>query len=267
MRCPPFEKFVLGNASWYAYINEHATPTRQCQPATSRAVSARHESVATDETRYEAAHLDNGMTKKGKKADKSSATDGSAATAAAVSIETLKAGDGANVPKPGVEVTVHYTGSLVADGSIFDSSRAKRMPFVFTLGAGGVIKGWDMGVAQMSLGQRAKLTIAASAGYGAAGCVDKINASGTGVIPPNADLCFDVELLDIGHKQGVVHSTRQLEHCRGPSPLHAMKASGRRSATQLRRLYRPDSAGRSCQVPGHSRLVDGLQAGQVRHGR
>ncbi len=114
-----------------------------------------------------------------------------------VAVETLAEGDGKTIPKPGDDVTVHYVGTLVSDGSMFDSSREKKKPFTFKLGVGAVIKGWDLGVAQMSLGQRARFTIAAHAAYGAAGCTDKANASGTGVIPPNADLIFDVELLDV----------------------------------------------------------------------
>jgi FK506-binding protein 1 len=138
------------------------------------------------------------MGKKGKQAGDTSTT-----SKEAVSLETLTPGDGQTFPAPGDDVTVHYVGALISDGSVFDSSRKKQIPFVFKLGAGAVIKGWDLGVAQMSLGQRAKLTIAAHAAYGKAGCIDKVNASGTGVIPPNADLSFDVELLDINHRASV----------------------------------------------------------------
>ena len=141
-----------------------------------------------------------GNKKKGKSAPQATAVG---VSADAISIVTTVAGDGASIPMDGDEVTVHYVGSLVSDGSMFDSSRKKKMPFVFKLGSGAVIKGWDMGVAQMSLGQRVKLKISSPAAYGAAGCTDKVNASGTGVIPPNADLLFDVELLDINHKKSV----------------------------------------------------------------
>jgi len=117
--------------------------------------------------------------------------------ASAVTLETSVAGDGTAVPRRGDAVTVHYVGTLVSDGAMFDSSRDKKTPFTFKLGGGGVIKGWNLGIAQMSLGQRATLSIPAELGYGAAGCEDKAHASGTGVIPPNADLSFDVEVLDI----------------------------------------------------------------------
>jgi FK506-binding protein 1 len=133
-----------------------------------------------------------------------------AARAPPVSLETLTPGDGKTKPKPGDSVTVHYVGTLVSDGSMFDSSREKKTPFSFKLGGGGVIKGWDLGIAQLTLGQRAKLTVAADAAYGAAGCVDKKNASGTGVIPPNADLCFDVELLDINYTAVLARFERTL---------------------------------------------------------
>ena len=137
-----------------------------------------------------------GGNKKGKSSGKASKSPAEPSTPP-VTIETLTQGDSNNRPKSGDAVTVHYVGSLVSDGSVFDSSRAKKVPFSFLLGSDGVIRGWNLGVAQMCLNQRSKLTIAAHAAYGEKGCEDKSKASGTGVIPPNADLIFDVELLDI----------------------------------------------------------------------
>ena len=134
----------------------------------------------------------------GKKKTKAPPPDSTAApdsAAALVTLETLTAGDGTTVPKLGDACTVHYEGTLLSDGTMFDSSRVKKVPFTFKLGGGGVIKGYDRGVSQMSVGQRAKLTIPSHAAYGSVGAVDKQNASGTGIIPPDADLNFDVELL------------------------------------------------------------------------
>jgi len=103
-----------------------------------------------------------------------------------VEVETLKPGDGVSFPKTGQKVQVHYTGTLT-DGKKFDSSRDRNKPFEFVIGAGQVIRGWDEGVAQMSIGQRAKLTCSPDYAYGAKGY--------PGIIPPNSVLVFDVELL------------------------------------------------------------------------
>lgn len=92
----------------------------------------------------------------------------------------------------GQSVTVHYTGWLYQDGqqgSKFDSSKDRRDPFVFSLGAGMVIRGWDEGVAGMRVGGTRVLIIPSALGYGARGA--------GGVIPPNATLKFEVELLSV----------------------------------------------------------------------
>ena len=96
-------------------------------------------------------------------------------------------GDGAEA-RAGDTVSVHYSGWLT-DGSPFDSSRDRGTPLTFQLGAGRVIAGWDEGVAGMKVGGSRKLIIPAQLGYGARGAPP--------VIPPNATLVFDVELLSI----------------------------------------------------------------------
>lgn len=114
-------------------------------------------------------------------------TEGTAAPVTELKIEDIKVGTGAEAVA-GKMVTVHYTGWLT-DGTKFDSSVDRNQPFQFQLGAGMVIPGWDQGVAGMKVGGKRKLTIPPDLGYGAAGA--------GGVIPPNATLVFDVELLGV----------------------------------------------------------------------
>lgn len=105
--------------------------------------------------------------------------------------EETAPGTGA-VAQAGQNVTVHYTGWLFNDGvqgAKFDSSKDRNDPFVFSLGAGMVIRGWDEGVAGMKIGGTRVLIIPAALGYGARGA--------GGVIPPNATLKFEVELLGL----------------------------------------------------------------------
>ena len=112
-------------------------------------------------------------------------------TASGLQYEDTKVGEGAEAVK-GQSVTVHYTGWLYNDGvqgAKFDSSKDRNDPFVFSLGAGMVIKGWDEGVQGMQVGGTRLLVIPPQLGYGARGA--------GGVIPPNATLMFEVELLAV----------------------------------------------------------------------
>lgn len=113
-------------------------------------------------------------------------------TASGLQYEDISAGTGATATA-GQRVRVHYTGWLYTDGvkgTKFDSSKDRGDPFVFQLGAGMVIRGWDEGVAGMQVGGVRTLVIPPALGYGARGA--------GGVIPPNATLMFDVELLGLG---------------------------------------------------------------------
>lgn len=113
-------------------------------------------------------------------------------TASGLQYEDIKTGEGAEATA-GKHVSVHYTGWLRnpdgSAGSKFDSSKDRNAPFAFPLGAGHVIRGWDEGVQGMKVGGVRKLVIPAELGYGARGA--------GGVIPPNATLIFEVELLAI----------------------------------------------------------------------
>ncbi|PJI38894.1 FKBP-type peptidyl-prolyl cis-trans isomerase [Ferrovibrio sp.] len=113
-------------------------------------------------------------------------------TASGLRYTDTKLGNGATA-QPGQTAIVHYTGWLSVAGEKgrqFDSSRTRGQPFSFPLGGGRVIKGWDEGVVGMKVGGQRSLIIPPQLGYGAQG-------AGGGVIPPNATLIFDVELIDV----------------------------------------------------------------------
>jgi len=108
-----------------------------------------------------------------------------------VTVDSISAGDGKNYPKKGDTVKMHYVGTLLS-GKPFDSSRDRGKPFETRIGVGAVIKGWDEGVPQLSLGQKAKLTCTPDYAYGDRGFPP--------VIPASATLIFEVELLAINGK-------------------------------------------------------------------
>lgn len=102
--------------------------------------------------------------------------------------EDVEMGAG-TMAETGSTVSVHYTGRLT-NGTQFDSSHDRGMPYTFQLGAGRVIQGWEQGIKGMRLGGKRRLTIPPDLGYGATGY-------GGGLIPPNATLDFDIELLEV----------------------------------------------------------------------
>jgi peptidylprolyl isomerase len=115
-------------------------------------------------------------------------SDNTVTTASGLKYIDEKVGTGAS-PQKGKKVKVHYTGRLT-NGNKFDSSVDRNEPFEFVIGVGQVIAGWDEGVMSMKVGGQRKLIIPANLGYGARGAGR--------VIPPNAELHFDVELLGVG---------------------------------------------------------------------
>ena len=107
-----------------------------------------------------------------------------------IEIEYLHKSENEGKPPIGSNVTVHYTGTLL-DGTKFDSSKDRNSPFTFKLGAGQVIQGWDIGVAKMNIGDVCKLIIPPELAYGPRGVGN--------IIPPNATLVFQVELLSFSN--------------------------------------------------------------------
>ncbi len=150
---------------------------------TQGATEVSAEPVATPQTTIAAIPVAQDSTPDMNPADESDYTT----TPSGLKYRDLEVGNGEQ-PLVGQMVVVHYTGTLT-DGSKFDSSRDRGQPFSFPIGKGRVIKGWDEGVGTMKVGGRRELIIPPDLGYGSRGA--------GGVIPPNATLVFDVELIRI----------------------------------------------------------------------
>ena len=114
----------------------------------------------------------------------------------------LREGEGGALPVTGEQITVHYTGRL-ENGTVFDSSVTRGQPFECSIGVGQVIKGWDVGMMSMSIGEKAELTIIGEFAYGASGSPP--------TIPPNATLIFEVELLKIGDREPIGMTDEELK--------------------------------------------------------
>lgn len=128
-------------------------------------------------------------------------------------VESLKKEDSCDRrSKKGDMLTMHYTGTLLEDGKKFDSSLDRNQPFTFQLGVGQVIKGWDQGLVDMCPGDKVRLTIPSDMAYGERGAGD--------VIPPNAALVFEVELISIGDAPPQVNVFKQID---GDSDEHLSK--------------------------------------------
>ena len=146
--------------------------------------------VIRPDTRIEVRHLRSKLfidKKKKAEAEMDELAAGFDRTESGLRYQITQKGSGAKAEK-GKTVSVHYKGQL-ADGTVFDSSYKRNEPIDFALGIGQVIRGWDEGIQLLNVGDKARLVIPSSLGYGSQGA--------GGVIPPNATLVFDVELIDV----------------------------------------------------------------------
>ena len=107
--------------------------------------------------------------------------------------QKIREGDSKNYPRRGDQIAVHYRGTLAADGKQFDASYDRGAPFEFLVGRGQVIKCWDEAVPRLSLGEKGVITCPSELAYGSRGA--------GGVIPPNADIKFEIELLTVRERR------------------------------------------------------------------
>ena len=178
-----------GEPSIAQEVNKEESPTtvtevRKASPAQKTSLQALIDSAKPDRSKEETLTANANP----QEMDNSENSENTITTESGLKYIDLVEGTGAS-PNRGQRVMVHYTGTLEEDGTKFDSSRDRNQPFTFTIGVGQVIQGWDEGVGTMKVGGRRKLTIPPDLGYGDRGA--------GGVIPPNATLIFDVELLRI----------------------------------------------------------------------
>jgi len=174
---------VFFGGAWYFWKNLEQEPKVSKQTGKSSVGEIR---IPGDEAEKTMTQPKQGQT--GKEQPKTNQVKPESVMEEELKIEVVKEGEGDRKTKKGDTISVHYTGTLL-DGTKFDSSVDRGTPFDFQLGAGMVIAGWDQGLLDMKVGEKRRLTIPASLGYGARG------AGAT--IPPNATLIFETELMGI----------------------------------------------------------------------
>lgn len=174
---------VFFGGAWYFWKNLEQEPVTPKQTGKSSVGEIR---LPGDEAEEKTTQPKQGQA--GKEQPKPNQVKPESAMEEDLKIEVMKEGTGDRKTKAGDTISVHYTGTLL-DGTKFDSSVDRGEPFEFQLGSGMVIAGWDQGLLGMKVGEKRKLTIPASLGYGARGA--------GAVIPPNATLLFETELVGI----------------------------------------------------------------------
>jgi len=183
------QKFILNQMNKKYFVN-FAVVTFFCILLTS-SCNARNENLNTSQNQNNSIRETNKDTKFKRKKNSKKMNNNETnftETASGLKFKDVEVGTG-NTAKSGQKVSVHYTGTLYPTGEKFDSSKDRGIPFEFSLGVGQVIKGWDEGVEGMKIGGKRILIIPPDLAYGKSGA--------GGVIPPNATLQFEVDLLGL----------------------------------------------------------------------